>query len=297
MGEVSAAGGTEDASSRLGASEPATGGHGPARVIAVTSGKGGVGKTNVVANLAYGFTQLGSRVLVLDADLGLANLDVLLGLVPQYTLRHVLGGEKHVSEVVLKGPGGMQILPASSGAEELAALDDSQRLSLLAQVEELEKNTDILLIDTAAGISSNVIYFNVAAQEILVIASPEPTSITDAYALMKVLFLNHGEKKFRLLVNFVQKEREALHVFEKLSVALDRFLNVSLDYVGCIPLDENMPRAVRRQRLVSECYPNSPASRSFARLTQEIAVEAGVPFPKGNVQFFWRTLLEQRPRD
>lgn len=279
-----------------GATQQAPGGHQPSRVIAVTSGKGGVGKTNVVANLAYGFSRLGKRVLVLDADLGLANLDVLLGLVPQYTLRHVLAGERHVSEIVLKGPGGIKILPAGSGAEELAELDDFQRLSLLAQVEELERNTDILLIDTAAGISSNVIYFNMAAQEILVVASPEPTSITDAYALMKVLSLRHGEKAFRLLVNFVRAEQEALRVFEKLSVALDRFLSVSLDYVGYIPMDESVPRAVRQQRLLAERYPHSPASRSFTRLVNKMMGETGMSFPKGNVQFFWRTLLAQHPQ-
>ncbi len=172
-------------------------------------------------------------------------------------------------------------------------MDPYQRLFLLDQIEELEKNTDVLLIDTAAGISSNVIYFNTAAQEILVIASPEPASITDAYALMKVLFLNHGEKAFRLLVNLVSGEQEALHVFEKLSVALDRFLSVSLDYLGYIPVDCNIPRAVRQQRLLSEYYPHSPASRSFARLAWKMAVEAVTPSPKGNVQFFWRTLLSQ----
>jgi flagellar biosynthesis protein FlhG len=157
------------------------------RVISITSGKGGVGKTNVVANLAFAFTRMGRKVLVLDADLGLANIDILLGLTPQYTIEHFLRGEKSLSEIMTKGPGGMSILPASSGVYELVNLNEAEKLFLLNEVDLIADQIDLLLIDTGAGISSNVLYFNTAAQESIVIATPEPTSITDAYALIKVL--------------------------------------------------------------------------------------------------------------
>jgi flagellar biosynthesis protein FlhG len=161
------------------------------RIIAITSGKGGVGKTSIVANLGYAFGQLGKKVLILDADLGLGNLDILLGLAPKYNLSHVITGEKNITEITLEGPGNIKILPASSGIQELTLLTTKQRDHILAELDLLIEPVDILLIDTAAGISSNVMHFNAAAQEIIVVVAPEPTSITDAYALMKVLSLNY----------------------------------------------------------------------------------------------------------
>src|SRR3989337_4164928 len=157
------------------------------KVISVTSGKGGVGKTNVVVNLAYALTQIGKKVLILDADMGLGNIDVMLGLAPEYNLYHLINGEKSLSEVMTSGPGGMKILPAGSGIQELSELTANQKLNLLAALARIDNSIDVVLIDTAAGISGNVMYFNTAAQDIVVVASPQPTSITDAYALMKIL--------------------------------------------------------------------------------------------------------------
>ncbi|MGQ9846486.1 MAG: AAA family ATPase, partial [Bacteroidales bacterium] len=173
------------------------------RVISVTSGKGGVGKTNIVANLAYAFIQLGKSVLVIDGDLGLSNIDVLLGLSPRFTIRHFFNGEKTLSEILIKGPGGMTILPASSGVSELVHLDERQKLILLNEIDLFCEDIDFILIDTGAGISSNVLYFNLMAQESIVIATAEPTSITDAYALIKVLSKQYDKKSFQLLVNLV----------------------------------------------------------------------------------------------
>ena len=262
------------------------------QVIAVTSGKGGVGKTNVVANLGYALTRLNKRVLVLDADIGLANLDVLLGLTPKYNLQHVLTGKKPISEVVVSGPGGMKILPASSGVQELSHLDKAQKLCLLSELNALHDETDVMLIDTSAGISSNVMYFNLAAQEILIVVSPEPTSITDAYAMMKVLFLKYSKNHFKLLVNSAKNAREAKEVFNNLSLVAQKFLNLSIDYWGYIPRDENIVKAVRMQKVLIELYPDSPASKCFFNLAEKVCKNQPDTSSDGNICFFWRQILE-----
>jgi flagellar biosynthesis protein FlhG len=263
------------------------------QVIAVTSGKGGVGKTNVVANLALSLSLVGKRVLVLDADLGLGNLDVLLGLVPRYTLEHVLSGEKRLSEIIVPGPGGMMILPASSGMQDLTNLTHDQQLLLQEELEHVSTEVDVLLIDTGAGISSNVLFFAVAAQEILVVASPEPTSITDAYALMKVLSHRFSERHFRLLVNMAKSQREAREVYRKIGMAADRFLDISIDYVGYIPADDHVPMAVCKQRPVVDAFPHSPASQGFHRLADTVRNWGPSVTAKGSVQFFWHRLVTQ----
>jgi flagellar biosynthesis protein FlhG len=265
----------------------------PVQVIAVTSGKGGVGKTNVVANLAYSLCRLKRRVLILDADMGLANLDVLLGLIPKYTIHHILMGERTPEEIMIEGPGGMKILPASSGIQELAELTSQQRMALLAQLETLNDHTDVLLIDTAAGISSNVMFFNTMANEIVVVVSPEPTSITDAYAMIKILATRYGEKCFHLLVNFVGNEGEALEIYRHLSMVTERFLNLSIRFLGFIPVDVHVQRAVKEQRAVTELFPNCSASRSFLTLAERIADLAVSATPSGNLNLFWQSLMEQ----
>jgi len=263
------------------------------RVISITSGKGGVGKTNVVANLAFAFTRMGRRVLVLDADLGLANIDVLLGLTPQYTIEHFLNGEKSLSEILIKGPGGMSIMPASSGVYELVDLDENQKLFLLNEVDLIADQIDLLLIDTGAGISSNVLYFNMAAQESIVIATPDPTSITDAYALIKVLSTQFNKKDFMILINLVNSGQEAKEVFEKISRAADRFLeSLSIDYLGFLPYDEKLLFAVRNQRPVLEIYPKAPSSRGFVELAKIISERPLRDKGIGSVQFFWKQLLQ-----
>ena len=262
------------------------------QVIAVTSGKGGVGKTNVVANLGYALSRLHKRVLILDADMGLANIDVLLGLTPKYNLKHVLSGERSVSEVVIPGPGGMRILPASSGVQELADLNKEQKLCLLSELNYLHDETDVLLIDTSAGISSNVMYFNLAAQEILIVVSPEPTSITDAYAMMKVLFLKYSESHFKLLVNSAKSAQEAKDVFHNLSLVAQKFLNLSIDYWGYIPRDEHVVEAVRRQKALTELYPDSPASKCFYDLAEKVCENQPNTSSRGNIRFFWSQILE-----
>ena len=260
-------------------------------VITVTSGKGGVGKTNVVANLAVGLAQAGKRVLVLDADLGLGNIDVLLGLVPRYTLEHVLSGSHHLSDIIIQGPAGIQVLPAGSGLPQLTSLTDSQQLILQTELEHVADTVDVLLIDTGAGVSPTVTYFASAAQETIVVISPEPTSLTDAYALIKVLCRQHRERRFKVLVNMVKSQRDATQTFRKLDAAADRFLHINLEYLGYIPFDDYLPMAVLQQKAVTVCFPGSPASQAFLQLAKKVAEWPDPQLPKSTVQFLWRQLI------
>jgi len=262
------------------------------RVIAITSGKGGVGKTNIVANLGFALSQLGKRVLILDADLGLANLDVLLGLAPKYNFSHVITGAKTINEITVNGPGDIKILPASSGIQELTKLTKEQGIRFLSELDALLESYDILLIDTAAGISSNVMYFNTTAQEIIVVVSPEPTSITDAYALMKVLSLKYSQRNFKLIVNLAANSEEAREVFRQLNLVADRFLDITIDYMGYILNDKNISKSVRRQKIVSEIFPDTEASKCFGTLAKQIFKSPAPKYPKGETNFVWKHLLK-----
>ena len=262
------------------------------RVVAITSGKGGVGKTNIVANLGYALSKLGERVLILDADLGLANLDVLLGIAPKYNFSHVIMGTKNIREITVKGPGNISILPASSGIQELTKLTKKQGLHFLAELDVFLDSYDILLIDTAAGISSNVMYFNTTAQEVLVVVSPEPTSITDAYALMKVLSLKYSQNYFKLIVNMAASEEEAREVFRQLNLVAERFLDISIEYMGYVLNDMNVKKSVRQQKIVSELFPDTVASRCFHSLAKTVCESEPPNSPKGNTNFFWKHFLK-----
>jgi len=241
------------------------------KIISITSGKGGVGKTNIVANLGFTLSRLGKKVLIFDADLGLGNLDVLLGLTPQYNLSHVIKGEKRLSDIVITGPGGMKILPAASGIQDLTALTEAERHLVFSQLDEYIVDFDIMLIDTAAGISANVLYFNINSDEILVVATPEPTSITDAYAMMKVLSVRYGTDRFKLVVNAAANSREADDVYRQLGLVADRFLNISMEYYGCIVSDATIQKGVRQQKAVTEMAPLCKASRDFIHLARKIS--------------------------
>ena len=264
------------------------------RVLAITSGKGGVGKTSIVANLGYAFGTLGKKVLILDADMGLGNLDVLLGIAPKYNLSHVFSGEMNIEDIVEDGPGNLKILPASSGIQELTQLSTDQKMLILSELDTLVENIDILLIDTAAGISSNVMDFNVSAHEIIVVVSPEPTSITDAYALMKVLSLRYSEKCCKLLVNMVASEQEGLEVYRQLELVTHRFLDIEIEYQGCILYDDKVTKGIKRQKIISELFPGAKASRGFVELAKKIAETAPASRPKGNTNFFWHHLMQGR---
>ncbi len=260
------------------------------RVIAITSGKGGVGKTNIVANLGYALSRLGKKVLLFDADLGLGNIDVLLGLAPKYNLSHVILGEKSIPEIIVDGPGNMKILPASSGIHELTNLSEGQQQKIMSELDLLIEPVDILLIDTAAGISSNVIYFNLSAHEIMVVASPEPTSITDAYALMKVLSLKYSATHFKLLINSASSVDEADDIFRQLQLVSDRFLDISIEYMGYVICDKQVVRSVKQQKIVCEKYPAAAVSKCFMELAQKICESPPASLLAGVNKFFWKKL-------
>lgn len=265
----------------------------PLRVIAVTSGKGGVGKSNVVVNLGLAFSRQGLKVLLIDADLGLANLDILLGLTPRFTIKDLLSLRRSISEVMTEGPEGIKILPASSGIPELADLSDQQKLFLLNELDNYSENLDVVLIDTGAGISRNVLFFNIAATERIVVANNEPTSITDAYALMKVLVTKHRETRFKLLVNGLSKPQDGNMVFRTLLRVTERFLGkeVSLEYLGAIPYDEAIPKAVLKQKAALSLFPRAKVSRCFTQLARTLWETPPPMELGGNIKFFWRRLV------
>jgi flagellar biosynthesis protein FlhG len=270
------------------------GGLSPLRVIAVTSGKGGVGKSNIVVNLGLALARQGLKVLLIDADLGLANLDILLGLTTRFTIYDVLSLGKSLGEAIVPGPEGVKILPASSGIADLAELTDFQKLALLNELDNYAADLDVVLIDTGAGISRNVIFFNLASQERIVVATNQPTSITDAYAMIKVLAQQHGERSFKLLVNGVSRARQAEVVYRTLVTVAERFLEqeINLEYLGFIPYDAAVPKAVMRQQPVITLYPQSPASRSFTQTAERLWQAPPRDSMAGNLRFFWRRLTE-----
>jgi flagellar biosynthesis protein FlhG len=261
-------------------------------VFAVTSGKGGVGKTNVVGNLAITYQKMGKKVLIFDADLGLANIDIIFGINPKYTIEDVIKGKKELSQVITKGPEGVSIIPASSGVQELSHLTEGHKINLLNEFDLINNMYDILLIDTGAGISSNVLYFNLAAQERIVVVTPEPTSITDAYALIKVMFKQHGIKNFILLMNMVKDKSEALTVYKHLSKVIEKFMgSISLDYAGYIPYDKHIHQSVSRREPVTCCYPQSESSRSFKQLAEYLLDQSSGKHQDGSIKFFWKKLM------
>jgi len=262
------------------------------RVIAVTSGKGGVGKTSIVGNLAIAFRRLGNRVLVLDGDLGLPNMDVIFGLNPVYSIKDVISGEKDLSEVIIEGPEEILIIPADSDMHELVQLTNGQKLNLLSEFDTLNGDFHVFLIDTGAGISSNIMYFNIAAQERIVVVTSEPSSMFDAYALIRAMFRQHGTNRFKLLVNMVDDEQEARSVFQDLSDTLGGSLrNVSLEYIGFIPKDDNFQKAIRQRSTVLQRYPQSASSVSFYTLAKRLMANSAPTLSDGNIKFFLRRLM------
>ncbi len=262
------------------------------KVIAVSGGKGGVGKTNVSLNTAVSLAKLGKRVLVLDADLGLANVDVMLGLRVQRNLSHVLSGECELDDIIIKGPAGMNIIPATSGTQSMVDLTPSEHAGLIRAFSDMQTKFDVLIVDTAAGISDMVLSFCRASQDVLLVVCDEPTSITDCYALMKLLSRDHGLFKFKVVANMVRSAKEGQQLFAKLSKVSDRFLDVALELVAVIPFDENIRKSVRKQQAIVEAYPDSPASIGFKSLAKNLISWPVPQQPSGHLEFFIEQLLE-----
>ena len=264
------------------------------RVLAVSSGKGGVGKTTIVANLACALSKRGKKVLVVDTDLGLNNIDILLGLTSKKHIGHVLSGKSNVEDIILHGPEGIHVLPAGNGLQELTQLEPEKKMTLMGELDRISGDYEFLIFDTSAGISSNVTFFCSAAHEIFLIATTEPTSLTDVYALMKVLHTKHSQKHFRLIINSVSSEREAQGVYRNLTAVADRFLNgVYVEYLGYILRDPNVSKAIRQQKAFLEIYPFSKFSRCMNELAEKILKEKPKSLSGEDKQsYFWRSTFQ-----
>lgn len=264
----------------------------PVRVVCVASGKGGVGKTNITVNLALALSLQNQRVMLLDADLGMANVDVMLGLHPLYNLSHVISQERTLEEVIMTGPNGIRIIPASSGIKRMAELTPAENAGIVSAFSELNDTLDIMLVDSAAGISDSVVTFSRAAHEVIVVVCDEPASITDAYALIKLLSQDYGVDRFHILANRVTTPREGHDLFGKLVKVSDRFLDVTLSFFGAIPEDPQLRKAVQAQRAVVDAFPGSRSAEAFHRLATQIVGRWPMPrTASGYLQFFIERLI------
>jgi len=267
----------------------------PVKVIAVTSGKGGVGKTNVAANISVALSKRGRNVMVLDADVCLANIDVLLGLQPKFNLSHVLSGEADLSSTILQGPGNVRIVPSSSGNQSMMDIPPASQAAIIQAFSSLTDQPDVLVVDTATGISGSVARFVGASHQAIVVVCDEPASLTDAYALIKVLSSRYGVTHFEIITNQTRTETEGRKLFTKLNLVADKYLDVVLRHLGDIPHDEWLRRAVQEQRSVAEAYPKSAAGQAFARIAAAIDKRPVGNELTGNIQFFFERLLGAYP--
>jgi flagellar biosynthesis protein FlhG len=263
----------------------------PVQAIAITGGKGGVGKTSVAVNLGMTMAMAGKRVMLLDADLGLANVDVLLGLSPRFNLAHLLAGECALEDLVLEAPHGLKVVPATSGKRHMASLGEREHAGLIRAFGDYHEPVDVLLVDTAAGISDSVLTFSRAAREVVVVVCDEPASITDAYALVKVLSRDFGIGRFKIVANMVSDAAHGRELYRKVTRVTERFLDANLHFMGSVPADDNVRRAIRRQSAVVDAWPGSPASLAFKKLAGA-ADKWGVPTGAGgHLEFFVERLV------
>lgn len=267
----------------------------PVKVIAVTSGKGGVGKTNLSVNLGTALANNGRAVMLMDADLGLANVDVLLGLQPHFNLSHVLNGERTLGEIIVTTPNGLQVVPAASGTQHMAELEPAECAGVIHAFSEIGHQVDVMLVDTSAGISDSVVRFSQASQQVIVVVCDEPASITDAYALIKVLSREYGIDRFHIVANMVRNEQEGRGLFTKISRVTERFLDVTLEFTGMVPYDESLRKAVQRQKTVVEAFPNSRSAIALKGLADEIDNWPTAMGARGHLEFFVERLIRYRP--
>ncbi len=258
----------------------------PVRVVAVTSGKGGVGKTNVSVNISVALARAGQRAMLLDADLGMANVDVLLGLQPPFNLSHVLDGTRELEEIIVDGPDGLLIVPAASGISKMAGLGSMEHMGMINAFSTVGRHLDVLIVDTAAGISDAVTTFSAAADDVVLVVCDEPASITDAYALVKVLNREQKINNFQVLANMVRSAQEGLLLYRKLATVCERFLDVGLRFLGSVPHDEMLRKAVQKQRPVVCAYPGSMSAKAFQKMAHSMAKWPPPRINGGGLGFF-----------
>ncbi|MDP2901702.1 MAG: MinD/ParA family protein [Methylovulum sp.] len=264
----------------------------PVRVIAITSGKGGVGKTNLSVNIGIALAQMGQRVALLDADMGLANVDILLGMYPKYNLSHVLSGDKTLDEIMLDGPGGLKVIPGASGIQKMAELSTIEQAAIVRAFSEIDQDLDVLIVDTAAGISASVVNFARACQEIIVVVCDEPTSLTDAYAFIKLLNRDYGLSHFHVITNMVQSFQQGQALFQKLTKVTNHYLDVTLLFEGAIPYDDYLRKSVQKQSPVVVAFPGCKASVAMKAIAGKID---GWPLKSqagGYIEFFIEKMLQ-----
>ena len=266
----------------------------PVKVIAVTGGKGGVGKTTVSANLAVSIAAQGREVMLLDADLGLANVDVVLGLHTRYHLGHVIRGECALEDAIVTGPHGLQIVPAASGMKHMANLSEAEHAGIIRAFSDLYHRVEVLVVDTAAGLNDSVTTFTQAAHHVVGVVCDEPASITDAYALIKVLSREHGVQRFQILANQTRRSGEGPGLFQKIERVCDRFLNVGLEFAGSIPFDDYLRRSVQRQIAVVEAYPSSISSIALKNLAAKADKWSAPQGARGHLEFFIERMMGAR---
>lgn len=264
------------------------------RTIVVSSGKGGVGKSTLALNLSLGLCDLGKRVLILDADLGLANIDILLGMVPEYNIQHMVQGRKNLKDIIISGPQGLKIIPGGSGIHELANLTDSELKRIIIELGKLDGEYDYMIIDTGAGLSKNVISFMLAADDVIIVTTPEPTSLTDAYGCIKTIAKNAYPGGVYVVVNQVEDQNEGALVAEKFRLVCHKFLNVDINMLGNIPTDPVVGEVVRQQKALMQLYPRSAAARSIkiiaANLANNGAVAADEMRQSGGIKQFFQKI-------
>lgn len=269
----------------------------PVRVIAITSGKGGVGKTNLAVNLGVSLAKSGRKVALLDADMGLANVDILLGMHPKFNISHVLKGQKTLAEITEVGPEGLLVIPASSGLQHMSELNNIEQAAIVHAFSDLNQGLDVLIVDTAAGISGSVVNFARACQEVMVVVCDEPTSLTDAYAFIKLLNRDYGLFQFHILANMVQSPQQGQSLFNKLNKVTDRYLDVALSYAGAIPFDEYLRKSVQKQTAVVEAFPHSKSAQAFKTVAQRVNSWPVRAQSGGQLEFFVERMIQYETQE
>ncbi len=264
----------------------------PVRVFAITSGKGGVGKTNLSVNIGIAMAQTGQRVVLMDADMGLANVDILLGVYPKFNLSHVLSGEKTLDEIMIDGPAGLRVIPGASGIQKMSELTTLEQAAVIHAFSEIDQDIDVLIVDTAAGISASVVNFARACQEIIVVVCDEPTSLTDAYAFIKLLNRDYGLSHFHVITNMVQSVQQGQALFQKLNKVTDRYLDVTLKFAGAVPYDEYLRKSVQKQMPVVMGFPQSKAALALKSVAARISSWPVKSQAGGYIEFFIERMIQ-----